>query len=61
MRFLRVYLGIYAALIIGAMVALGAGGVLAHLPPLAVFLVPALAAGLGVLLALVWVWRPKKA
>jgi hypothetical protein len=58
MRFLRLYLAVYFALIIGAMIALWWGGVLAHLSPLSILLGLTVAVGLGALLALVWTWRP---
>jgi hypothetical protein len=58
MRLLATYLGIYFALVLGAVVALWQGGVLAHLPPVAILLVLIVVVAVGVLLALVWRWRP---
>ena len=58
MRFLGIYLGIYFALVIGAIVALWRGGVLANLSLLSILLGLIVIVALGVLLAIVWRWRP---
>jgi hypothetical protein len=58
MRFLQIYLAIYFALVIGALVALWQGGVLAYLPSLSIVSGLIVALMLGVLLAVVWMWRP---
>ena len=58
MRFLGIYLGIYFALVIGALAALWRGGVLAYVSPLSILLGSIVVVGLGVLLAVVWRWRP---
>lgn len=58
--FLRLYLVVYFALIIGALVALWMGGVLANLSLFSVVLGSTVAFGLGALLALVWVGRPRR-
>lgn len=56
--FLRVYLAIYFALVVGAVIALWIGGVLAHLSTIHILLTLLVVVGLGVLLALVWLWHP---
>ncbi len=56
--FLWVYLAIYFALVLGAVVALWIGGVLAHLSAVTIVLSLIVAIGLGVSLAAVWLWRP---
>ncbi len=61
MRFVWVYLAIYFALVAGAVIALWQGGVLAHLSALSILIPLVVAVGLGVLLAVVWLWRPSKA
>ncbi len=61
MRFITIYLAIYFALVIGASVALWRGGVFAYLSALSVILGLLVALGLGVLLAVVWAWRPRSA
>ncbi len=58
MRFRSIYLGIYFALVIAALVALWRGGVLAYLSPLSIVIGLVVAVGVGVLLAVVWRWRP---
>ncbi len=58
MRFLSIYLGIYFALVVAALIALWQGGVLAYLSPLSILLGFLTAIGIGVLLAIVWRWRP---
>lgn len=58
MRFLWIYLGIYFALVVGAVIALWQGGVFAYLSTLSILLGVGFGLGLGVLLALVWLWRP---
>ncbi len=60
MRFITFYLGIYFALLAGALVALWAGGVLAHLPATPVLLFFNVAVGAGVLVAAVWRWNPRR-
>ncbi len=59
--FLWVYLAVYFALVLGAVVALWIGGVLAHLSAITILLSLLVAIGLGVLLAVVWLWRPGRA
>lgn len=61
MRFLWIYLAVYVALIAGALVALWQGGVLAYLSALTIVLTVAVALILGLLLAVVWIWRPARA
>ncbi len=61
MRFLWVYLSVYFALVLGAVVALWVGGVFTYLSSLSVLLGLIVACGLGALLAVVWIWRPSKA
>jgi hypothetical protein len=56
--FLRIYLGIYFALVIGAIVALWRADVFAHLSSLSILVGSIVVISLGVLLALVWLWRP---
>ena len=56
--FIWVYLAIYFALIVGAFVALAAGGVLAHLSFLTILVTFGGALALGVLLAAAWRWNP---
>lgn len=58
MRFIWVYLAVYFALVAGAFVALAMGGVLPHLSFLNILVAFGGASALGVLLALVWLWRP---
>ncbi len=58
--FLWVYLAIYFALVLGAVVALWIGGVLTHLSAITILVALLVAIGLGVLLAVVWQWRPGK-
>lgn len=58
MRFLSIYLGIYFALVIAACVVLWRGGVFAYLSPLSILLGLIVIVGVGVLLAVVWRWRP---
>ncbi len=58
MRFLAIYLGIYFALVIAACVVLWRGGVFASLPAFSILLGLIVVVGLGVLLAIVWRWRP---
>ncbi len=58
MRFLSIYLGIYFTLVIAALVALWRGGVLAYLSPFSILLGLIVVVGVGVLLAVVWRWRP---
>ena len=58
MRFLWVYLVLYFALVLGAFVALWQGGVFAYLSTLSILAGLTIACGLGVLLAVVWFWRP---
>ncbi len=58
MRLIVIYLGVYFALVVGAVVALWAGGVLAHLSPLVIVFCLVFAVALGVLLAALWRWRP---
>jgi membrane protein implicated in regulation of membrane protease activity len=59
-RFIAIYLGVYFALLAGALVALWAGGVLAHLPATPVLLFFIVAVGAGVLVAVVWRWNPHR-
>ena len=61
MRFVWIYLGIYFALVIGAFIALWQDGVFAYLSTLSILAGLIVAGGLGVLLAVVWVWRPRGA
>ncbi len=61
MRFLWIYLAVYAALILGAVLALWQGGVLAYLSPLTIVVTLAVVLVLGILLAVVWRWRPSRA
>ncbi len=61
MRFISVYLVIYFAFVIGACIALWRGGVFAYLSTLSILLGLLVAIGLGVLLAIVWRWRPTNA
>lgn len=56
--FIWVYLAIYFALIVGAFVALAAGGVLAHLSCPTILVAFGGALALGVLLGAVWRWNP---
>ncbi len=58
MRFIWVYLAVYFALIVGAIVALWRGGVFPFLSPLSILLGLVVVVGMGVLLAVVWLWRP---
>ncbi len=58
MRAIAIYLGVYFALVAGALVALWAGGVLARLPSLAVLVFFIVAVGAGLLTAGVWRWNP---
>jgi hypothetical protein len=58
MRFLTIYLGIYFALVIAACVALWRGGVFACLSPFSIVAGLIVVVGVGVLLAVVWRWRP---
>ncbi len=58
MRFVTIYLGVYFALVVGAVIALWRGGVLAYLSPLSILVGLLVVVGLGVLLAVVWRWRP---
>ncbi|MGE5357690.1 MAG: hypothetical protein ACM3NQ_01645 [Bacteroidales bacterium] len=60
MGFIGIYLIVYFALVAGALVALWAGGVLAHLPTLGILLFFVVAMGAGVLAAAVWRWHPER-
>jgi hypothetical protein len=59
-RAIAIYLGVYFALVAGALVALWAGGVLARLPSLAVLVFFVVALGAGLLTAVVWRWNPHR-
>ncbi len=61
MRFITVYLAIYFLLVLGACVALWRGGVFAYLSTPSILLGLLVAFGLGVALAIVWLWRPRSA